>query len=141
MFKKARWRKAVKKAKTERRKLRDQLDKLWAEIVKQRARSVCEYKTCKKTDYLNSHHIFGRSNLSVRWNLDNGVCLCPGHHTFNNYSAHKAPIWFIEWIKKQRGIEWYENLRKKANQVKKWTIPELRELVEEFKKEVKEYER
>ena len=137
MFKKAKWKKACKKAKTERRKLRDQLDKLWAVIIKQRANNVCEYKTCEKTDYLNAHHIFGRSNLSVRWNLNNGVCLCPGHHTLSNYSAHKAPIWFIEWIKKKRGIEWYGNLCFSANRVRKWTIPELKELFEEFKKEIK----
>ncbi|MCK4320968.1 hypothetical protein KAX08_00395 [candidate division WOR-3 bacterium] len=140
MFKKAKWRKAVKKAKTERRKLRDQLDKLWAEIIKKRADYRCEYREpanrCKKMTYLNTHHIFSRSNLSVRWDLDNGVCLCSGHHTLNNNSAHKAPAEFIEWIKEMWGIEWYENLRKKANQVKKWTIPELRELVEEFKKEI-----
>ena len=136
MFKKAKWKKAVKKAKTKRRKLRDQLDKLWSEIVKQRAGYVCEYKTCNKVDYLNSHHIFGRSNLSVRWDLNNGACLCPGHHTFNNYSAHKAPIWFIEWITKKRGIEWYESLKVKANTVKKWSIPELEALVEEFKEEI-----
>ena len=59
--------------------------------------------------------------------------MCSGHHTLNTYSAHKAPIWFIEWLKKKRGIEWYENLIIKANQVKKWTIPELEELVKEFK--------
>ncbi len=140
VFKKGIWRKAVRKAKTTRRKLRDQLDKLWAEIIKQRAGNRCEHRTyavrCKKITYLNTHHIFSRSNLSVRWDLDNGVCLCSGHHTLNNCSAHKAPAEFIEWIKEMWGIEWYENLRKKANQIKKWTIPELEELLEKFKKEV-----
>jgi len=142
MFKRKPWHKAVKKAKTERRKLRDQLDKLWSEIVKQRAGYRCEFRVpgvrCKKTTYLNAHHIFSRSNLSVRWDLDNGVCLCSGHHTLNNNSAHKAPVEFIEWIKEMWGLEWYEDLRKKANTVKKWTIPELREKVEEFKKEINE---
>jgi len=138
VFKRKPWRKACKKAKTERRKLRDQLDKLWSEIVKQRAANVCEYKACSKTTYLNAHHIFSRSNLSVRWDLDNGICLCSGHHTLTNNSAHKSPIEFIEWLKQRRGIEWYEDLRQKANQVKKWTIPELWELVKEFKREIKE---
>ncbi|TET08093.1 MAG: hypothetical protein E3J83_04255 [Candidatus Atribacteria bacterium] len=135
MFKKKNWKKACKKAKTTRRKLRDQLDKLWAEIVKKRAGNKCEY--CRKTTYLNTHHIFSRSNLSVRWDLDNGVCLCAGHHTLSNNSAHKSPAEFIEWIKEMWGIGWYEDLRKKANQIKKWTIPELKELVKEFKSEAK----
>ena len=136
MFKKAKWRKACKKAKTKRRKLRDQLDKLWAEIIKQRNGYKCEY--CSKTTYLNSHHIFSRSNLSVRWSLDNGVCLCSGHHTLNTLSAHKSPMEFAEWIRDKRGYLWYTDLRKEANQIKKWTIPELEALVEEFKKEAKD---
>jgi len=139
MFKKKNWKKACKKAKTTRRKLRDQLDKLWAEIVKQRAGHKCEY--CGKTTYLNTHHIFSRSNLSVRWDLDNGSCLCSGHHTLNTWSAHKSPIEFIEWIMDKRGYLWYTDLRKQANQIKKWTIPELKELVEEFKKEIKSEDR
>ena len=133
MFKKAKWRKVVKKAKTTRKKLRDKLDNLWAEIVKQRAGNKCEY--CDKTTYLNSHHIFSRSNLSVRWSLNNGTCLCSGHHTLNTLSAHKAPMEFDEWIRDKRGYLWYTDLRKEANQIKKWTIPELEELVETFKKE------
>lgn len=136
MFKKKNWRKACKRAKTKRRKLRDQLDKLWAELVKKRAGHKCEY--CDKTTYLNSHHIFSRSNLSVRWSRNNGTCLCPKHHTLGNWSAHKSPVEFIEWIRDKRGYLWYTDLRKKANQVKKWTIPELENLVEEFKEEIKD---
>ncbi|GAG32481.1 unnamed protein product, partial [marine sediment metagenome] len=88
--------------------------------------------------YLNTHHIFSRSNLSVRWDLNNGVCLCSGHHTLNNNSAHKAPTEFVEWMKEIWDIEWYNNLRVKANTIKKWTIPELESLVKEFKKEIKD---
>jgi len=122
-----------KKKKSSRKILRKQLDKIWAEIVKDRAGNKCERKTCKKTTYLNAHHIFSRSNLSVRWDLNNGVCLCSGHHTLNNFSAHKAPIWFIEWLKQERGIEWYNELRLKANQIKKWTDTDLELLLEVFK--------
>jgi len=125
-----------KKKKSNRKILRKQLDKIWAEVVKKRANNICEYKTCKKTTYLNTHHIFSRSNLSVRWSLGNGVCLCSGHHTLTNESAHKSPIEFIEWLKKERGDQWYNKLRLKANQVKKWTDVEL-ELLLETLKEVK----
>ncbi len=135
MFKKGIWKKACKKAKTTRRKLRDQLDKLWAILVKQRAGWKCEKSG--ETTYLNSHHIFSRSNLSVRWDLDNGICLTAGWHLLKKESIHKSPIEFIEWLKGKRGVEWYEDLRKKANRIKKWTIPELEVLVEEFKKGVK----
>jgi len=139
VFKKTNWRKKCKKAKTERRKLRDKLDKLWAIIVRLQAGNKCERSGL--TTYLNSHHVFSRSNLSVRWYLPNGVCLNAGWHTLKTESAHKSPIEFIEWLKEKRGIEWYEDLRVRANTIRKWTITEMKELVEEFKKEVNEYER
>ena len=93
------------------------LDKLWAELVRQRAMSKCEY--CGKTSPLNSHHLFSRSNKSVRWDLENGMCLCVGHHAFGVFSAHKAPIEFSEWVKEKRGLEWFEKLRAPAMQIKK----------------------
>ena len=136
MFKKGKWEKAVKKAKTERRKLRDQLDKLWAEIVKQRANNICEYPECNKTTYLNSHHIFGKSNMATRWDLENGLCLCCGHHTLNTFSAHQSPA-FTDWIKKHIGIGRYRRIEARSYTIKKWTIPELKALLEEFKKEIK----
>ena len=126
-----------KKKKSNRKTLRKQLDKIWAEVVKKRANNICEYKTCKKTTYLNTHHIFSRSNLSVRWNLGNGICLCSGHHTLTNDSAHKNPIEFIEWLKQKRGEKWYNELRLEANQVKKWTDVELESLLEALKEDKK----
>ena len=127
-----------KKSKKEsgRKKLKKQLDELWAELVKKRASYKCERSN--KTKYLNSHHVFSRSNLSVRWDLDNGVCLNAGWHTLQTDSAHKNPIEFVNWIRDRRGIKWYEEMRVKANTVRKWTIPELEALIEEFKKELKD---
>lgn len=101
--------------KTKKRKQQDELDKLWAEKVKDLADFKCEY--CGKETYLNSHHIFSRSNKSVRWYLPNGICLCSGHHVLTNFSAHKAPMEFSEWIKEYRGDKWFQELRKKAGQV------------------------
>ena len=58
------------------------LDIAWSKLVKLRAGMKCEY--CSKTSYLNSHHIYSRSKKSTRWNPDNGICLCVGHHTFSS---------------------------------------------------------
>lgn len=93
------------------------LDDKWSLEVKERAGHKCEY--CGKTTTLNSHHIFSRSNRAVRHDLDNGVCLCVCHHTFcSNFSAHKTPTEFVEWIKEKRGKEWYQRLRTKAVKIK-----------------------
>ena len=91
-----------------------ELDILWAKAVKLKAKDKCEYSG--QIGVLHSHHIFSRSNRTTRWDLDNGVCLKPLYHSLGNWSAHKSPIEFIEWIKKVRGETWYQKLRLKANQ-------------------------
>ena len=106
------------------------VDDLWALKVKERAGYKCEY--CGSERYLNSHHIFSRSNHSVRWDLENGMCLCPSHHVLGNFSAHKAPLEFSDWIKETRGDEWYQRLKFKANQ----TAPKVN--LEEIKKQLQE---
>ena len=93
------------------------LDNLWSKIIKLRAKEKCEY--CGNPTRLNSHHIFSRKNRSVRWDIANGVALCPLHHTLGQMSAHAAPIEFAEWLKEKRGITWYETLRLKAAQTVK----------------------
>ena len=70
------------------------LDRLWAAKI----REVGHCMICGKTDTLNAHHIVGRRNRNVRWDLYNGVCLCSGHHTFNTQSAHQDPLWFNEQL-------------------------------------------
>jgi hypothetical protein len=86
---------------------------LWSEVVKLYDNNKCAY--CGKTTYLNSHHIFSRTNRSTKYDLNNGITLCAGHHTLSStFSAHKTPAEFIEWIKEKRGIKWYEELRARA---------------------------
>ena len=85
------------------------LDTLWSELVKLEANYQCE--VCGKTTTLNSHHIFSRSNRSVRWDETNGVCLCVPHHTFNaKFSAHKTPTEFTYWLEKEYGREYLDDL-------------------------------
>lgn len=112
----------VKKVKKEKKLTRKQAlkkyDEKWSKLVKIRAGNKCEVDGCDKTTYLNSHHIFTRNNYATRFDLDNGICLCSGHHTFNNhFSAHRTPMEFTEWIIKKRGQKWYDGLKYKANQI------------------------
>lgn len=57
-------------------------DELWAKLVKIHAGNKCEMAghewDC--SGGLQSHHIVGRSEHSLRWELDNGECLCAKHH-------------------------------------------------------------
>jgi hypothetical protein len=89
------------------------LDDTWSAKIK--LKGYCEH--CKKTIKLNAHHVFSRSNRSTRWDLENGICLCVGCHVFSSqFSAHKTPMEFAEWIKEYRGEEWYSYLLKRKNE-------------------------
>jgi len=116
----------------ERKKLVKKLDIMWSELVKKRAGNKCEY--CGKSEYINSHHIFSRSSRSVRWDVDNGVCLCAGHHVFSStFSAHKTGMEFAAWIIERRGDGWYNKLRLKAHTASK---PDFEELYKTLKVEL-----
>ena len=74
-----------------------QADKLWSELVKLLAWNKCEH--CWKTEHLNSHHLWGRKNINLRWDTYNGMCLCPSCHKFSNvFSAHETPVSFSMWL-------------------------------------------
>lgn len=96
----------LRKIKSVKDRLRTQLDTEWSAKVKELAGGVCEM--CGKVDRLQSHHVFTRSIKAVRWNTDNGVCLCAGHHLF---MAHKRPEAFRDWIIGKRGQEWFDRIK------------------------------
>jgi hypothetical protein len=115
------------------------LDDAWSLLVKLRAGNKCEY--CGKTTTLNSHHIFSRSNRSVRWDPINGICLCVAHHTFSSkFSAHKAPVEFTLWLTESKGQDFIDRLRIKANSVSKLHKFEKELLLKELQKEIEDYQ-
>lgn len=94
------------------------LDDAWALLVKLKAGNKCEY--CGTPNTLNSHHVYSRAKRSVRWYVQNGVCLCVAHHVFDpKFAAHLTPTDFTEWIIKKRGREWYDSLRLEAHKTVK----------------------
>lgn len=105
-------RKDKAKIKRENKSLPKKADDLWSKAV--RKVWACAY--CGKRENLNAHHIFSRHNKSVRWDLDNGICLCSWCHVFSDkFSAHKTPTDFTYWLETQYSREWLETLGRKAN--------------------------
>lgn len=105
-------RKDKAKIKRENKSLPKKADFLWAKVVRQVW--ACAY--CGKAENLNAHHIFSRHNKSVRWDLENWICLCSWCHVFSDkFSAHKTPTDFTYWLEKQYSREWLETLGRKAN--------------------------
>jgi 5-methylcytosine-specific restriction endonuclease McrA len=128
-----------KKKKSRRKRLEKQLDDLWREAVYRNADMRCEY--CGDFHaVLNSHHIFSRSNRAVRWDEDNGICLCVSHHLLGNLSFHKAPAEMMEWLQNHRPHEWYIALRRKAGGSGKFSLQELEDMISHYKDKLKELE-
>lgn len=95
------------------------LDKKWSQII--RSKGKCE--VCN-ADANNPHHIIGRRNYTLRWDIRNGCLLCSGCHTFKTQSAHQDQIWFQDWLKENRKED-LEYLRERRNLVLKQTYDEV----------------
>jgi predicted restriction endonuclease len=94
-------------------KLIKKLDKLFSKIVRERAGYRC-LKCGTISKYTQTAHVFSRNNRSVRWDLDNGICLCYYCHIM---WAHREPVEFTEWIQKKLGRKKWEYLEKKSKEI------------------------
>lgn len=47
---------------------------------------------------MNAHHIEDKAHYGLRWDVLNGICLCPTCHKFGYDSAHRSPVFFIGWM-------------------------------------------
>lgn len=95
-------------------KIRRRLLKLWSEAVRERDAFSCCFCGVKKGDVnqfnpdlkvkIDAHHALQKEikDCPLKYSIDNGISLCPSHHKFNGEtSAHKSPIVFYDWFKKQ----------------------------------------
>ena len=126
--------------------LKNKLDKLW----KMRGAGECEVcQTLPLADRVNytqlhPHHIIGRRNKLLRWDIRNRIWLCPTHHTLggNEINAQNNDGgWFLnwksddDWMGKHRKADKEYLREKKIIPFKQWTKYELEELIEGFKNE------
>jgi len=72
-------------------------DIIWRKAVIERDKGciICG----KSGKYLNAHHLIPWQFTEWRTDIDNGVTLCPHHHTLNKFSAHLNPMWFSRWMR------------------------------------------
>lgn len=117
--------------KKSKRSLIKQMDKIWSQIIRNRERCA----RCSRPDTLQAAHIFSRRNMSVRWDLDNGMPLCYACHMF---WAHKEPVYFSDFAKDYLGDLKFQNLKTRAGQVKKWSVIELEDMIETYKQALKD---
>jgi len=65
---------------------------------------------------------------SVRWDIDNILCLCVGCH----FWAHKNPIFFTEFVRARYTVEKYDELKLKAGKPRHWELDELAEIFQKY---------
>ena len=90
-------------------------DKEWAQKIKERDNFKCVI--CGEAERLNAHHIIVRENHETKFDLMNGLSLCPKHHFFcRKISAHNNPMGLFLWLMKNRP-EQFEYLRTKQEEI------------------------
>ena len=103
-------------AKVTKSSITRRLDKICSEIV--RSRGKCE--KCGNAETLQCCHIFSRTYRSVRFDLDNLLCLCAKCHAW----AHAQPTRFTEFVKSYLGSK-YEILDEKFREISHFKIQDL----------------
>jgi len=98
--------------------LKKKADALFSQII--RSKGHCEW--CGQ-DYgqMQTHHIIGRKNMRLRYDLMNGICLDPGCHKFNIKSAHEDSQGFMEWLQ-LHDLERYHYLDKAKHETVTTTV-------------------
>jgi len=94
----------------------DKLDKVFSQLVRERAGWRCErcgsYFPEGRRQGLHCSHIFGRVKKSTRWSELNCVAHCHGCHRYLTAN----PVEFTAWAEAHLGAENFAKLRVQANQ-------------------------
>ena len=91
----------------------------------------CEKPITGKTD---AGHLFSVGNYpSVRFDLRNLAAQCITCNQFNGGNIHEYRKNLINKI----GITEFEDLERKAHETRKFSIPELKEMIQEYKQKTK----
>ena len=75
----------LRKTKSRNKELKEECDALWSDLIKHRANWKSEISG--RTEKLHSHHLRGKSNYRLRYDLDNGVCCTSGEHFYGFHVA------------------------------------------------------
>ena len=122
----------MKRKPTDRKKLENELDKLFSQAV------IARDGKCKisgSDDRLTVHHIRSRRHTITRWNLDNGICLSWKVHSLQKFNPELFHDKIIECI----GQKEYDRLKEISNMTYKFSIDELLRIKEQLKQKINEY--
>lgn len=98
----------------------------WARII----RYPGQCAKCSSVAYLQAHHLHGKGCRGTRFQLANGICLCPSCHKFGSDSAHTSLL-FYEWLRTERPkqYQWVlSNYNREEHRTYKEIYKELKEM-------------
>jgi hypothetical protein len=86
--------KTKRKVSSPHKLLKAKCDRLWSEVIKIRAGYESELNG--NIDNIQSHHILGKNTYSLRYALENGICLTLQQHLFgvHNHNPKIASEYF-----------------------------------------------
>lgn len=120
-------------AKTPRKKLLDQLDKLSKELVRKRDGNICQHckKWCEGSNRHVSHVIPVSAGNKLRWDIQNMKIMC--YHCHINW-WHKNPMRAYEWFNEKFPERW---AYLQANEgIYKFTLTELEDMVTSYREQL-----
>lgn len=118
-------------------KLKKVLEDLMKTLAKQRDGYICQ-KCGKRVEGINAHgsHVIPISaSQFLRFDIQNLKCLC--FHCHINW-WHKHPLEAGRWFE-EKFPDRYEYLQSQKLKMHTWTVPELLEMIQVYKRKVGEY--
>lgn len=110
--------------KTQRQQQIKRMDDLWSEIVKKRAGYKSEYsgkdgKQIGGIHILNAHHILGKPNNGLRYELEGGYCCTREEHLYGFHATSETRM-MNNYVETQRPgiferLQIIKNCRKKVD--------------------------
>jgi len=125
---------------TERSKLKRQLDKITSQIVRLRDKRCvicgmpCEYNDRGDPVTNDCGHFLGRKVDATRWDLRNTNCQCRSC----NWKHNDNPMPYTYYMINKYGREVLLELENLYKEHRKITVPELREMLREYKEVYKQ---
>jgi len=117
-----------------KKSVRKSIDRLWSLCIRARDPMCCK---CGKPTR-DAHHLFGRKNLSTRWDLRNGIGLCAYCHVFDKQGFEQSPYITenMNVIYDKFGLETVKEIERITYQIKKYTLDDYLNLEIELKKKL-----
>ena len=127
---------------TERQRVKNKLDKVFSIWIRRRFADENGFTSCytcgvvKHWREMDAGHFQSRGKLSTRWHELNVFQQCKMDNGFKNGEQFK----FARQLDADYGEGTAEEIERLSNRIRKWTLPELRDLLKHYTGLVKDFE-